>query len=77
MASHIQVHASIPRVGAVDGVNGKIDTVRVFIGGGVHTRASFDFYPQLQGILFRSSSRGEGLPLWSFLLGLFIPVSSN
>ena len=32
MASHAQVHASTPRVGVVDSVNGKIDTVRVFIG---------------------------------------------
>ena len=32
MASHAQVHASTPRVGTVDSVNGKIDAVRVFIG---------------------------------------------
>ena len=55
MASHFQVHASTPRVGTVDSVDGKINTVRVLVGGGVHIHTSFDLYPQLQGILFRSS----------------------
>ena len=32
MASHAQVHASTPRVGVVDSVDGKIDTVKVFVG---------------------------------------------
>ena len=59
MASHAQVHASTPRVGMVDSVDGKIDTVRVFVWGGVHAPTSLDFYPQLQGIRFRSSSRGR------------------
>ena len=58
MATHIQVHASTPRIGVIDSVDGKINTVRIFIGGGVHTHTSFDFYSQLQGILFSSSSQG-------------------
>ena len=32
MASHVQVHASTPRVGMVDSVDGKINTVSVFAG---------------------------------------------
>ena len=58
MASHTQIHASTPRVGVVDSVDGKINAVRVFIGGGIHACASFDFHPHLQGILLRSSSQG-------------------
>ena len=56
VASHAKVHASTPRVGVVDSVDGEIDTVRVFFGGGMHAHASFDFHPHLQGILLRSSS---------------------
>ena len=58
MASHAQVHASTPRVGMVDSVDGKIDAVRVFIGGGIHAHTSFDFHSHLQGILLRLSSQG-------------------
>ena len=42
MASFPQVHAYIPEVGMIDGVDGKIDTVRVLIMGGVHAHTSFD-----------------------------------
>ena len=53
---HAQVHTSTPRVGAIDTVDGKIDTVQIFFRGGVYARTGFNFYPHLQGILLGSSS---------------------
>ena len=58
MTSHAQVHASTTWIGAVKSVNCKINTVRLFLGSVVRARASFNFHPQLQGILLRSSSQG-------------------
>ena len=43
MATHIQVHAGTTGVGTIYSVDSKINTVRVFLGCGVHTRASLNF----------------------------------
>ena len=58
MAGHVQVQAGTTWISMVESINGKINTIRVFLGGGVHTHTSFDFHPHLQGILLGSSSQG-------------------
>ena len=58
MASHTQVHADATWIGMVKSVNCKINTVRILLRGEVHACTSFNFHPQLQGILLRSSSQG-------------------
>ena len=76
MASYAQVHASTPRVGMVDSVDGKIGAVRVFIG--------VEYMPALV-LISTHISRAYFLGLvakagdcfFGVLLRLFIPVSSH
>ena len=78
MASHAQVHASTPRIGAVDSVDGKIDAVRVFIGVEyTPTLVSISTYISRAYFLGRAAKAGDcflGVFSWGSLF-LSAPIS--